>query len=51
MLKTAAWVERTRLSLGKDCPESRPIQPPAAGKIVAFPEVAGLHHHYERLAT
>ena len=39
---------RTHLSLSKDCPESRPIHPPAAGKIIAFPEVGGLHHRYER---
>jgi putative transposase len=42
---------RTHLSLDKDCPESRPIHPPAAGKIVPFPEVGGLHHRYERLAA
>jgi transposase InsO family protein len=42
---------RTHLSLGKDCPESRPIHPPAAGKIIAFPEVGGLHHRYERRAA
>jgi hypothetical protein len=28
---------RTHLSPDKDCPQPRPIQPPAAGKIVAFP--------------
>jgi len=42
---------RTHLSLDKDCPESRPIRPPEAGKIVAFPAVHGLHHRYERLAA
>jgi transposase InsO family protein len=42
---------RTHLSLGKDCPESRPIHPPAAGKIIAFPEVGSLHHRYERRAA
>ena len=39
---------RTHLSLNKDCPDPRSIQPPSAGKIVAFPEVGGLHHRYER---
>ena len=39
---------RTHLSLDKDSPQPRPIQPPPAGKIVAFPEVGGLHHRYER---
>jgi transposase InsO family protein len=42
---------RTHLSLGKDCPESRPIHPPAAGKIIPFPQVGGLHHRYERHAA
>jgi putative transposase len=40
---------RTHLSLGMDSPESRSVQPPALGKVVQFPEVGGLHHHYERL--
>lgn len=42
---------RTHLSLDKDCPETRPIHPPTAGKIVAFPAVGGLHHRYERRAA
>jgi len=42
---------RTHLSLGKDCPRPRPIQSPSAGKIIAFPEVGGLHHRYERRAA
>jgi hypothetical protein len=28
---------RTHLSLDKDCPEPRPIHPPTAGNIIAFP--------------
>ncbi len=42
---------RTHLSLGKDAPDGRPIQPVGGGKIVAFPQVGGLHHRYERLAA
>jgi len=42
---------RTHLSLGKDAPDRRPVQPPSAGEIVAFPEVGGLHHRYERRAA
>ena len=42
---------RTHLSLDKDYPQPRPIQPPSAGKIVTFPEVSGLHHRYERRAA
>ena len=42
---------RTHLALDKDCPQPRRIQPPSAGKIIAFPEVGGLHHRYERRAA
>jgi putative transposase len=42
---------RTHLSLDKDCPEPRPIHLPTAGNIIAFPEVGGLHHRYERRAA
>jgi len=42
---------RPHLSLQKDTPESRPIQAPEAGRIVAIPEVGGLHHRYERRAA
>jgi putative transposase len=41
---------RTHLALAKDCPESRPIPPLSAGKTIAFPQVGGLHHRYERAA-
>src|SRR5712691_2599250 len=41
---------RTHLSLDKDCPDTRPVHRPAAGKIIALPEVGGLHHRYERRA-
>jgi putative transposase len=39
---------RTHLSLGKDSPEPRAIQPAEMGRVVALPEVGGLHHRYER---
>ena len=42
---------RTHLSLGKDSPEPRSIQPPGTGAVVAFPQVGGLHHRYERRAA
>ncbi|MFQ5982425.1 MAG: integrase core domain-containing protein, partial [Woeseiaceae bacterium] len=42
---------RTHLSLEKDCPERRPERLPGPGRIVAFPQVGGLHHRYERLAA
>ena len=42
---------RTHLALGKDTPESRPMQPPELGPVVELPEVGGLHHRYERRAA
>src|SRR5215471_31 len=35
---------RTHLSLGKDAPEPRPIQPPEMGSVVAMSQVGALHH-------
>jgi transposase InsO family protein len=40
---------RTHLSLAKDAPEHRAIE--QRGKVIALPRVAGLHHHYSRLAA
>ena len=42
---------RTHLGLQKDTPEPRPVQAPEAGRIVAIPELGGLHHRYERRAA
>ncbi len=42
---------RTHLSLSKDSPVPRPIQPAETGEIIAFPQVGGLHHRDERLAA
>lgn len=42
---------RTHLSLNKDPPETRTVEPPESGKVVAFPRVGGLHHRYERIAA
>src|SRR5438270_7984035 len=42
---------RTHLSLGKDSPEPRAIQPPGMGSVVAVPQVGGLHRRYERRAA
>ena len=41
----------THLALDKDAPDLRPIELPAAGKIVQVPEVGGLHHRYLRQAA
>src|SRR3989454_374976 len=42
---------RTHLALEKDAPTTRRVQTPTEGPVVAFPEVGGLHHRYERRAT
>jgi transposase InsO family protein len=42
---------RTHLSLGKDSPIPRPVQPPQMGEVVSFPILGGLHHRYERRAA
>jgi len=41
---------RTHSSLNKDSPDGRDVHGPERGaKIVAFPHLGGLHHHYERV--
>ena len=42
---------RTHLSLEKDSPEPRSIQPVEMGRVAAVPQVGGLHHRYERRAA
>jgi putative transposase len=42
---------RTHLSLAKDAPEARAVQPPELGPMVELPEVGGLRHRYERRAA
>jgi transposase InsO family protein len=44
-------VSRTHLSLAKDPPEPRSVQPRESGAVVAIPRVGGLHHRYERRAA
>ncbi len=53
MHRYTAYYERSRthLSLDKDAPIPRPIEPPSEGRIVAIPQVGGLHHRYERHAA
>src|SRR5450631_1342769 len=42
---------RPHLALEKDAPEPRPIQGPELGRVIAVPQVGGLHHRYERRAA
>jgi hypothetical protein len=42
---------RTHLSLAKDAPAGRLSSSRKGGAVVAFSEVGGLHHRYERLAA
>jgi putative transposase len=41
---------RPLLSLARNSPEPREIEPPSQGKIIAIPQVGGLHHRYRRAA-
>jgi putative transposase len=42
---------RTHLSLDKDAPHGRPIEPPEFGRVIPIREVGGLHHRYIRRAA
>jgi hypothetical protein len=42
---------RTHLALAKDAPESRVVEKPESGRIVAIPQLGGLHHRYQRRAA
>ena len=44
-------ISRTHLSLDKNPPEPRAVEPAASGNIVALPRVGGLHHRYTRIAA
>ena len=41
---------RPHLSLACNAPIKREIEPPALGRVVAEPQVGGLHHRYRRAA-
>ena len=42
---------RTHLSLAKDAPTPRRVQGITEGAVIAFRQVGGLHHRYERRAA
>ena len=41
---------RTHLSLKRNAPNPREVEPRSCGKVVAIPQVGGLHHRYTRAA-
>ncbi|MEX2172312.1 MAG: integrase core domain-containing protein [Pirellulales bacterium] len=42
---------RTHLSLDGNPPHPRDVEPPDRGKVIAVPQVGGLHHRYARVAA
>ena len=41
---------RTHLSLDRNAPAPREVEPPSEGKVISIPQVGGLHHRYARAA-
>jgi putative transposase len=41
---------RPHLSLDRNSPSPRNVEPPSKGKVISIPEVGGLHHRYSRVA-
>jgi putative transposase len=41
---------RTHLSLDRNSPSLRDIEPPSKGKVISIPHTGGLHHLYKRVA-
>jgi len=41
---------RPHRSLGQNAPEPRAVEPPERGRVIALPQVGGLHHRYTRAA-
>ena len=37
---------RTHLSLQRNAPTARAVEPQQRGKVISFPKVGGLHHRY-----
>jgi hypothetical protein len=46
--ETVIGWHQPHLSLDKDAPIPRAVQPPEFGTVMKLPEVGGLHHRYER---
>ena len=43
--------DRPHMSLDRDAPASRAVEPPDNGQVAALPRVGGLHHRYMRRAA
>ena len=41
---------RTHLSLNRNAPDPREVEPVEKGRVIAIPQVGGLHHRYTRAA-
>ena len=41
---------RTHLSLERNSPMPREVEPPSQGEVISIPQVGGLHHRYTRAA-
>ena len=41
---------RPHLSLDRNSPTPREVEPPSQGEVVSIPQVGGLHHRYTRAA-
>ena len=41
---------RAHLSLDRNAPIPRTVEPPSQGRVVSLPMVGGLHHRYKRAA-
>jgi putative transposase len=42
--------DRPHMSLDRDAPVERAVQPPSGGRVVSLPRVGGLHHRYSMAA-
>ena len=42
---------RPHLSLNRNSPTPRQVEPPSQGKVNSIRQVGGLHHRYERIAA
>jgi hypothetical protein len=43
--------DRPLMSLERDAPRRRDVEPPSTGRVVAMPRLGGLHRRYGRVAA